>query len=637
MKLCGEKNINYAIIISAGFSESGANGAEIEASIIEIAKRYNIKLIGPNCLGVLFPHNNLNATFTNSTALPGNLALISQSGALCAAILDWAASAKIGFSALVSLGNIIDIDFGDVLDFLALDPKTHSILLYIESIRHPRKFISSLRAAAKLKPVIIIKAGRNREGIKAAISHTAALVGSDDAFNAAIKRAGAVRVNTIEELFSAGEILSKNFKFKGDKLVIITNGGGAGVLAADHAFELKIKVPEFKQETVQKFNALLPKHWSAHNPLDILGDATPELYEAVITACLEDEAFDAILGILVPVVTSDPLEVAKRIVEIAKNSKKPILTSWLGMEQVASSRKLFLDNDIATFDLPETALDAFSFLAEYYHNQQLLLQAPVPFIEQTKSDISGARYIIEDALAENRKVLTTIESKGILSAFGIPVTQTITVNNVNDALINAELLGFPLVMKILSPDITHKQEVSGIELNITTAEGVRRAYHQILDRLKQHRPDARITGVTLERMYINPNNRELMIGVAKDPVFGPVISFGLGGSFVEVIGDKAVALLPLNPFIIKQLIARTRASRALGKFRNLLPANMEALENVLMKISEMICEIPQIQEMDINPMMVNNKEAVAVDARIVVDFVSPALAPYSHLAIDSYV
>lgn len=635
LRQCGEKNIRQAIILSAGFSETKNQGVLLEQKILQIAHQYRIRFIGPNCLGLMRSPIGLNATFENSPILQGNLAFVSQSGALCAAILDWAVEERIGFSTLVSLGNSTDIDFGEILDFLALDSKTDCILLYIEGIRHARRFMSGLRAASCLKPVIAIKAGRNNQGSQAAISHTGAMVGSDDVFDAALRRAGVVRVLTIKELFSAAEVFSSHRRAKGDRLAIITNGGGAGVMAADHAADLNIPLPDLSPTAVSSLSLILPPQWSQHNPIDILGDATPERYQAVVESCLNDNSYDGLLTILVPVSMSEPLHVAEQLIELNNKTTKPLLTCWMGQEQVKSSWELFAKHKIPYFNTPETAVEAFSYLANYHRNQQLILQVPEPLAYQSQPDVVGAQLIIDSVAKQHRHILTTIESKAVLKAFGIPVSQTLAAQNATEALIAAETLGFPVVMKINSPDITHKQDVGGVQLNIANAAAVVFIFDQLVENAKKKAPQAVIHGVTVEKMYKTPNDRELMIGVLQDSVFGPTISFGSGGSLVEVMHDRAIALPPLNQYLVENLIARTRVAKLLGEFRNQPAVNIKAIENLLLRVSEMVCELPQIQEMDINPLIVNDKEIIAVDARIVIRFDKP-LIPYSHLAIHPY-
>ncbi len=608
---CGEKNIHQVIILSSGFSETKFEGKLLEQKIIDIARHHRIRLLGPNCIGLMRPIIGLNASFETDQILKGNIAFVSQSGALCAAILDWALQEKIGFSTIISLGNIADIDFGEVLDFLALDKKTDCILLYLEGIRHARRFMSGLRAASCIKPVIAIKSGRNLQGMQAAISHTGAMIGSDDVFDAALRRAGTVRVNGLKQLFSAAEVFSSNRRTKGQKLVIITNGGGAGVIAADHAATLNIPLAELTTKTIAQLDKILPSHWSHNNPVDILGDASPERYGQVIETCLKDEQCDGLLIILVPIAMSEPYKVAEVLVELSKKSKKPILSCWMGREQVKTSWALFSSDKIPSFSTPETAVEAFANLVNYYQNQQLLLQVPEPLTYKSQSDILGAKFIIDSVAHERRSILSTIESKAILKAFGVPITQTLTAHNPTEALIAAESIGFPVVMKIDSPDIFHKQDVDGVQLNITNAAAVVSFYHQLTEQARAIKPGAKILGVTIERMYKTSTDRELMIGVIHDPIFGPTISFGAGGHLVEVMQDRSITLPPLNQYLIHNLINRTRVAKLLGKFRNKPAVNIKAVEDLLSRVSEMVCELPHIRELDINPLIVNDRDLSA--------------------------
>jgi acetyltransferase len=633
---CGKKGVKAALIISAGFSETGEKGQELEKKIQQIAKQYGIRLIGPNCLGVIRPSLNLNATFDNNDALPGTIAFISQSGAIVASVLDWAFSKKIGFSTIVSLGNARDIDFGEILDFLALDKETNCILLYIEGIRNARQFMSGLRAASRMKPVIVVKGGRYTQGIRAAHSHTGALVGDDDVFDTALRRAGAVRVMTIEQLFSAVNVFANSKRTQGNKLAIITNGGGAGVLAADRAVELNLCFPKLSDKTFTALNRVLPQTWSHQNPIDIIGDATPERYHDVIKICSKDENIDGLLIILSPVAMTDPLSIAKQVIFDAKNNTKPMIFCWMGGHNVQSSKNLFTKHQIPYFETPEEAVEAFSFLAEYQRNQKLLQQVPTSSTFSSKPDISKANLILNTALAENRTLLTTIESKAILNAFGIATTNTVAADSAQAALKTAKAIQLPLVMKINSPDISHKQDVNGVKLGIVDLKTVSRLFNQMIADANHYQPKAKILGVTIEPMLQNPNNRELMIGVIQDKVFGPVISLGMGGSLVEIIHDRAIALPPLNSMIIKQLIARTRLAKLLGLFRNKAEINQTILIETLLKVSEMVCELPCIQEMDINPLIINDKEAVVVDARFIISNAKKSIIAYSHMAICPY-
>ncbi len=632
---CGEKKIHNVIILSAGFGESSQAGMALEHQLIHIAQQYHIRFIGPNCLGLMRPSIGLNATFQSSEVLPGELAFVSQSGALVAAILDWAIEENIGFSTIVSLGNHADLEFGEILDYLSLDSKTKCILLYIEGIHNARRFMSGLRAASRMKPVIVIKAGRSAQGLKAAVSHTGAMIGFDDVFDTALNRAGVVRVRCIKELFTAAEVFASPCRTKGSRLAIITNGGGAGVMAADCAADLKIELPALSQKTIIDLNTILPNQGGAHNPIDILGDATPSRYFQVVDACLKDDNCDAVLVILVPVAMSEPLKVAKMLVELNQQTHKPLLACWMGQKQVKSSWELFAQHHIPCFSTPETSMLAFSYLANFYHNQQLLLQVPDPIAYPELVDVTAVKQMIKSAIAKRRTILTTIESKAILSAFGIPVTQTFVAKTAKDALIAAESIGFPVVMKIHSPDITHKQDVGGVQLNITNAIAIQEVFHHLIERAKRNQPNAKIIGVTVERMYKTAHDRELMVGVLRDPVVGPVINFGAGGSLVEIMEDRALALPPLNQYLVKQLINRTHIARILGEFRHQPAVNIAAIENLLLRVSEMVCELPYIQEMDINPLIVNEMEIIAVDARIVVNADIPA-TQYGHMAIHPY-
>jgi acetyltransferase len=637
IRRCGEAGVRVAVILSAGFGEAGDAGTALEKEILEHARLYGMRIVGPNCLGILRPPSGLNASFSNNSALPGRMAFVSQSGALCTAVLDWAQSSAIGFSAIVSLGDAADVDFGDVLSFLAMDPHTSSILLYVEGIRNARSFLSGLRIAARLKPVVVVKAGRHAAGARAAVSHTGALVGGDDVFHAALRRAGVVRAYTIKQLFSAAQVLSsRNYRVKGDRLAIVTNGGGPGVMAADRAAEMDVSLPELGAPTLQALNAALPANWSHGNPVDILGDAGPELYQQAVSLCLGDPGIDGVLVMLTPQAMTKPLAAAEATIAASESSDKPVLTCWMGEGQVDAARTLFGEHKLAHFDTPEASVEAFSFLASYRRNQQLLMQTPEPLGRSSEPDIDGARLIIEEVLADGRTLLSELESKAILRAFGVPVVDTVEANSAGQALVVAESIGFPVAMKINSPDITHKSDVSGVRLNIRTAGAVRSVFNELIETVKLKRPDATITGVTLERMADRANGRETMVGVVRDPVFGPAISFGAGGTTVEVMHDSFVSLPPLNRFIAAQMIERTRINRMLGTFRNMPAVNREALENVLLRVSELVSELPHVIEMDINPLIVDEHGAIAVDARMTVAHPAHAARPYAHMAIHPY-
>jgi len=633
---CGIHGVKAAVIITAGFGEAGQEGEALERALLENARRYGIRLIGPNCLGIMRPPIGLNATFNKGGANTGNIAFISQSGALCTAILDWAQHNDVGFSSVVSMGSSTDVDFGEILDYLVSDANTHSILMYIEGIRNSRRFMSALRAAARFKPVILVKVGRHEAGSRAALSHTASLVGADDVFDAAVSRAGVVRVQTITQLFTAAKALSCGFRPVGNRLAVVTNGGGPGVMAADRAADLGVTMATLSEATIDYLNQHLPPTWPHGNPVDIIGDAQADRYHHAVKACLEDDNVDGVLAILTPQAMTKPLESAHEMIELANTHSKPLLTCWMGDTQVAEARQAFARAHKPHFRTPEPAVEVFSHLSAYYRNQKLLMQMPGPFSHHVEPDVESARMIIEGAMQEHRKVLTEMESKALLSAFHIPVAKTLVARSPNEALLIAQQLEFPVAMKVNSPDISHKSDAGGVLLNLNSANQVRAAYQHIIDSVQHNRPEARMDGVSIEPMIVKRNGRELMIGLTSDPVFGPVITFGAGGTAVEIMGDRAVSLPPLNRFLVRELIQETRVAKMLGSFRNMAPANMDALENVLLRVSEMACELPLLKEMDINPLILDENGALAADARVVLEYRQPSADRYAHMAIYPY-
>jgi acetyltransferase len=606
---CGEHGVKMMLILSAGFRETGAEGRRLEDQVTQLVKRHGIRLMGPNCLGIIRPDRGLNITFGNNN-----------------------------FSAVVSTGIAADLDFGDYLDFLVSDPATKAILLYIEGINDSRRFMSSLRAAARIKPVIALKVGRHAAGAEASMSHTGALVGSDEVFAAALSRSGVLRVETVGQLFSAAKALSStNYRGQSERLVIITNGGGPGVMAADRATDHDIELSSLSAETMAALDEVLPSVWSHGNPVDIIGDAPPDRYEQALDICLKDPGVDGAIVILTPQAMTEPTAVAEAVLKSAAKTGKPIMTSWMGGKQVEGARRLFSDAHLPDFRTLEHAVDAFSYLARYNKNQRLLLQTPggLPRGHEVP-DREGARLIIEAVLTEQRRVLTEPESMAVLNAFRIPTVRNGIARSGNESLVIAESIGFPIAMKVLSTDISHKSDVGGVRLNINSAQEVRGAYRQLIDDVKRHVPDADVSAVTIEKMYRSPNGRELMIGVIRDPVFGPVISFGSGGTTVEVMGDSAVSLPPLNRRLAIDLINRTKVSKMLGKFRQMPAVDIDQLVSVLLNVSAMACELPWLQEMDINPLIIDENGLVAVDARIVVDYPTPSTDRYHHLAIHPY-
>jgi len=638
IRQCGAAGIHNAIVLSAGFSEAQGKGRALNAELIEAARSSGVRFMGPNCVGLVRPWIGLNATFLNSTTPQGGLALVSQSGALCSAISDWAEPHHLGFSTLFSLGNASDVDFGDVLKFLAVDPQTKAILLYVEGVRKPRTFISSLRLAARAKPVIVLKAGRYNQGAKAAHTHTGSLIGSDDVFDAALERTGAVRVERFAQLFAAAEILSSNTRTGGNRLGIITNGGGAGVLAADRAGDLKLDLPMPSPATIERLNATLSAHWSRGNPIDILGDASAQSFRIAVEACLDDPQFDGILVMLTPQAMTDAEAAARALLDaVPSNHKKPVLACWMGETSVEEARRLISAHGIPDFLTPESAVDAFSYLVRHERNRKLALQTPGPLSDTRTPDIAMASAIIQDALASGRSLLSDTQSKQVLEAFHIPVTRTLEAGSLEDAQAAARELGYPVAVKISSPDISHKTDVGGVRLGVNDDDGVAAAWEEVIGNARAALPDADIRGVTVERMISVEHGRELLVGASRDPVFGPTIMFGAGGTMVELLRDSAVSLPSLNAVLANRLIDRTRVSRLLDSFRGRPPVDRDAVVDLLLRVSDLVCELPEIEELDINPLHADENGVVAMDARII--RVSPhpdGAGRHEHLAIQPY-
>lgn len=630
LEVTGRIRCRAALVLGAGMS--GAQCSELLA----IAKRHGVHMLGPNSLGFQRPHLKLNAAAAGPLATPGPLALVSQSGALTASILDWAGRNGVGFSAVVSLGPNTAVDLPQVLDFLANDASTQSIVVYMEGIRHARRFMSALRAAAFAKPVVVMKAGRKPAGSRAALTHSAAIVGADDVFESALRRAGAVRVRVFTQLFSAAKCLASRYRPVGKRMAIITNGGGPGVLAADWANEIGIEVAAFGDAVRVDLAPKLPEGATLQSLIDLGEDARPEHFKAAVQACGKDRGIDGVLVILSPKPDSDPAEVARAIVEVFRPVAKPVLACWMGDESVREAREVLNAAAIPNFRTPEAAVDAFGNIASFYQNQQLLQQTPPPLSTLNQPDTEGARLLIEGVLAERRKVLTEMESKALLAAFHIPVTRTMLARSANEAMLIASQLGYPVALKIDSPDISHKSDVQGVALNVSTATQVRDTYNDMLAAVKRALPNARINGVTIQPMAAKRRGREIYIGLTTDDPFGPVITFGAGGTMIELIADRAMELPPLNQFLARRLIERSRVAAMLGEWRGHPAADLDAIEQVLLRVSEMVCQLPQLREMDINPIIVDENGAVAVDARVVIDHAPPSVGEYNHLAILPY-
>ena len=634
LEIAGRMACRTALVVSSGIT------ADHAAELKKIARREGVQLLGPNCLGLQRPQLGLNASAAGPLARRGSLALVSQSGALTSSMLDWATNNAVGFSSVVSLGPHTGVDIAQVLDFLANDAQTHSIVVYLEGISNARRFMSALRMAANAKPVVVLKAGRKPAGNEAAQTHSGAIVGSDDVFDAALRRAGAVRVRSFVELFSAAKCLASRYRPVGKRLAIVTNGGGPGVLAADWVNEIHLELGKLSAASAATLKPLLPEQASLADLIDVSEDAGAQHYRVAVEAAGHDSGIDGILAIYSPKSGIDASQVAQALADVKKTIGKPLLSCWMGDASVVAGRSILNDASIPSFRTPEAAVGAFGNIASFYQNQQLLQQTPPPLSTLAKPDIEGARLVIESVLAERRKVLTEMESKTLLSAFHIPVTRTILARSANEAMMIATQLGFPVALKIDSPDISHKSDVQGVALNIMNATGVRDTYNDMVQTVARLQPQARINGVTVQTMARTRRGREIYIGLVTDDPFGPVIAFGAGGTMIELINDRAMELPPLNQFLANRLINRSRVAETLGEWRGNSPANVDALEQILLRVSEMVCELPQLREMDINPIIIDENGAVAVDARIVIDHaargVSNRTDHYNHLSILPY-
>lgn len=636
---CGKAGILGIIIISAGFKEMGPEGKALEEKIIQLMKTYHIRIVGPNCLGIIRPSLKLNATFTNKTPRPGNIAFISQSGALSTAILDWAIHENIGFSNFVSVGSMIDVAFGDLIDYFGSDPDTRSILMYIEGIVDARKFMSAARHFARSKPIVVVKAGKFSESAKAASSHTGALAGEGVVYDAAFKRSGIVNVEEIQDLFNCAEVLGKQPNPKGPNLAIITNAGGPGVMSTDALIARGGKLAELSQNTLDTLNKVLPPYWSKGNPIDVLGDAKTERYKAAIDACLSDENVDGLLVIYTPQSMEDPTKIAKMIVEqwMSKGSQKTILTSFMGYEEVEDANHILSKYGIPTYTTPEQAIKTYMYMYQYKRNLELLYETPE---ELSVDDIPPKRpltVILRNAMKENRDSLTEKEAKEFLQYYNIPVVKTLVAKTADEADVLAAQLGYPVVMKILSPQIIHKTDAGGVILDIASEADLRKAFDQIISRAKQYNPKAEIQGVTIQPM-IKMGGYEVILGAKTDPLFGPVILFGMGGVGVELLHDVSFGLPPLNQTLARRMMEDTKVYQLLRGFRNRPAGNLRLLEEVMVRFSQMLVDFPQLKEVDINPLLISEKELIALDARISIhkDRKVDKLEPYGHLVISPY-
>ena len=633
MKECGDAGVKGAIILSAGGKEAGEEGARIEEEIRSEAQRSAIRYLGPNCMGILSPINNLNASFAAHSAEPGSLALLSQSGAICSAILDWAASEKIGFSHFVSVGSMADLDFADMIDYLGNDPSARSIIIYMEHMTRHRQFMSAARSVSRVKPIIAVKSGRSDAAAKAAASHTGALAGQDEAYNAAFRRAGIIRVDTISQLFACAQALGKMQRPTGGNLAIITNAGGPGVMAVDAFSKWSIEPATLSPETFQKIDAFLPPFWSRGNPIDILGDAPPDRYVQAVNVCLEAPELSGLIVILTPQAMTDPTGVAQALAAEIKNRPKPFMAVWMGARDVEAGIRILNEARIPTFATPEEAVDTFMHMYSYSRNLELLQETPPSLPHEIQVNKGQARTFIDQCLKRHEKILTEIESKAILSAYGIPVNRTVVASSPPAAAAAAKSIGFPVAVKIYSPDITHKSDVDGVRLHLRSEQEVAAAFEEITSRARRLKPEARITGVTVQSQ-VKKSEIELIVGSKRDPQFGPLILFGMGGILTEVLKDSAVALPPLNLLLARRLMERTRVYRLLQGYRNIPAANVDLMAEFLVRISQMVADFPEITELDLNPVVISDGCPVAIDARIVV--VPSEVSAPRHLIISPY-
>jgi acetyltransferase len=631
----GARGTRAAIVLTAGFDAlAKETGVDYRQATLDAARPNMFRILGPNCVGLLAPQVKLNASFAQDKAQPGRLAFVSQSGALATAVLDWANARDIGFSHFISLGNCWDVDFGDVLDYLGGDPKTHAILLYIESVSAARKFMSAARAAARNKPVIVIKAGRSSEGAAAAASHTGALAGADDVYDAAIRRAGMLRVHSIEDLFNAAELLGRGIEVDGDRLAIVTNGGGAGVMAADALGARGGKLAELDPETVARLDPALPKNWSRRNPIDIIGDAPAERYLATFEALAPSRQVDAVLLLQAPTAIVQTGEIAKALLPGLDGYRHPVLSCWLGGNSATEARRLFAANGIPTFDTPEDAVGAFMQLVDYRRNQRLLAETPPSEPEDFRPNRLAARTVIDGALADGRAMLSEPEAKAVLSCYDIPIVETRIVADAASARPAARELGFPVALKILSDDISHKSDVGGVVLDLADEDELAAAIEAMRGRVAELAPEARIKGFTVQPMARRPHAQELIVGAKSDAVFGPVILFGQGGTAVEITSDRAVGLPPMNLGLARRLVEGTRVARLLAGYRDRKAADLAEIYRSVVKIAQLITDIPEIQELDINPLLADSAGVLALDARVLV--AKSAAVGVDRLAIRPY-
>jgi len=616
---CAAAGVKGVIIISAGFKELGPEGARLENEIVAKARAAKIRIVGPNCLGIMSPNTGLNATFASGMARPGSIGFLSQSGALCTAVLDWSFRELVGFSVFSSIGSMADVGWGDLIDYLSDDPRTRSIIIYMESIGDARAFLSAAREVGLSKPIIVIKAGRSAAAAKAAASHTGSLAGSDEVLDAAFRRTGVLRVQSIGDLFHMAEVLGKQSRPTGPRLAILTNAGGPGVLATDTLIAVGGELAELAPQTMDSLNGILPKEWSHNNPIDILGDATPERYAKAVELVAKDPNTDGLLAILTPQSMTDPTQIAEQLRPYAKLQGKPILASWMGGAEVSAGVDILNRAGIPTFPFPDTAAKIFHYMWQYSYNLQGLYQTPVlpGEVNGHGAGAAEAAKIIEDVRKSGRSILTEVESKRLLSAYGIPTVPTDVATTAEEAVELAEKFGYPVVLKLYSETITHKTDVGGVRLNLSDAQAVQVAFEKIKSAVTEKAGAQHFQGVAVQPM-VRLDGYELIIGSSLDSQFGPVLLFGTGGQLVEVFKDSALGLPPLNTTLARRMMEQTRVYKALLGVRGRKPVDLAALEKLMVQFSYLVVEQRWIKEIDINPLLASSERLVALDARVVV-------------------
>lgn len=636
VKECGVAGVHGVVIISSGFQEIGAEGEKMTKEIIATAKKYDMRIIGPNCLGFMRPDLHLNASFASKIALPGKIAFISQSGALCTAILDWSLKNNVGFKHFVSIGSMADVSFHDLIDYFGQDKDVESILIYMESLNDARKFMSAARAFARTKPIIVLKVGRTSEGAQAAKSHTGSLTGNDAIFDAAFKRAGIIRVDTVVSLFHTAKSLAMQPHPLGNRMAIITNAGGPGIIATDALVKDGGEIAKLNKATIDELDTFLPKNWSRSNPVDILGDADYVRYAKSLKIIVNDDNVDAVLIILTPQYMTNPSAVAHELVNLKLQTNKTIMATWMGGDDVAEGRTILEKGNIPVYRQPEDAIRCFSYVFNYSKNLKALYEAPATIPHAFEPNIEANRKLIAKVVADKRMVLTEAESKELLKNYDIDVIKNAVAKNTKDAGEFSAKLGFPVVMKILSPDILHKTDVGGVHLNINSSLEAETAYDEIIASVKKHVPKAQIDGIFIEPMI--KKRYELLIGCKKDPIFGPAIVFGMGGVAVEVFQDTQIALPPLNMALSLNLIMETKIYKLLKGYRNIPGVDIQSIQYLLYKFAYLVADFPEIDELDINPFAVDEKGGIVLDAKVILDekIIGKKLKPYSHLVISPY-